>query len=128
MKLNDIDIHWIHKADVDASRILDKFNKRYELGKSLKRIFVWSAAEIFNKHDNDDRKSLINTFLSIDDQSVFLTNRKDEVFEDDKHISVFIPEWENKDEDDRRIDTILKWDDQAFISNTFRNVIEKKFS
>ena len=127
MHLGDIEVHWIHKAFVDAPKMLDKFKKRHLKSIGLQRIFVWSAAEIFNTHSEYCREFLLDTYLSSPDRSVFLTNRRSEVFEDDLHTSVFISEWENCNEEERRVDGVLAWGDQAFIARRLKEEIEFKF-
>lgn len=126
MHLDDIEIHWIH--DKKINNITKKFNGRYELEKDLEKIFVWSAPEILNLHTDKNRKKLIDTFLSLENKSIFLTNRQEEVFEDENHISVFINKWENLLETDRTNRYTVKWSDQRFIAQQIIEVIKSKFS
>ena len=125
MLLEDIEIHWAH--DTSQSQILKKFIGRYELGKNLKRIFVWSAAEMFNLHTDIERRLLLKDFLSSPDKTIFLTNKKEEVFEDENHLSIFIPEWEGKDESERRLDFVPVWNNQIFVAKTLVTSIRNKF-
>lgn len=123
--LGDVEVHCIH--DDDEKHILKKFTGRYEIGKHLERMYIWSAAEIFNLHTEEERKDLVSRFLSLKGKSIFLTNKKEEEFEDEDHISLFVEKWEGCKETSRRKDFLLSWIDQGWIADKIHEIIKDKF-
>lgn len=123
--LGDIETHFIH--DLNNKLVLKKFIGRTKLTLGLRRIFIWAVPEMHNLHIENERNSLIKRFLSIDDSCIFFTNREEEEFEDDKHISVFVPSWQEKNEKERRVDFISSWLDLNEITDLSQKIIESKF-
>ena len=56
---------------------------------------------MYNLHGRWKRKNLLERFKNLPHPSIFLTERKEEEYEDDLHIVKFIPEWENNNQVER---------------------------
>lgn len=127
MSIGGIEIHWIHEPVDRTRQLMIKYNGRLELSRGLRKIFLWSASEILNRHSDSERANLLKRFMSIENRSVFLTEREDEVFEDENHITVFIPEWKGCRQTDRDRFNALVWNHQQRSGALFKSVIERKF-
>lgn len=123
--LDDIEIHCIH--DSKPFLVKKKFKGRLEEGLTHKRIFVWSAAEMLNFHEDSERKNLIHRFMNISDYSIFLTNRREEIYEDEKHLCYFNSDWDGLSDSDRYPDSfIVTWQKQNNIVDILKNLITTK--
>ena len=91
MKLDDIEIHWIH--DDSSKLVMKKWVGRLSKSKNLDKIFLWSASEMLQKHSVEDRKKMIDEFMSIKYPSIFLTDRKEDEYNEKNHICRFIESW-----------------------------------
>lgn len=124
MFLGDIEIHWIHEIHEDS--LMKKFKGRIESGKNCERIFLWCEPEIFNIHNDDERRYLVDRFNKINGKTIFLTNRKeDESFNNKNHIVKFIEEWDGKSGQDRNKSFVSNWYIQRETAEIFKNIIQK---
>ena len=142
----DIEIHWIHNRprklefnkglytfkEVLSDRIpnddfINKWKRRVERGKNTDKICLWSSSEMYNAHGEWERKQLIDRFKKIPSRSIFLTERKDEEFEDDLHIVKYVPEWEGNHQEPRPITGVVKWNNQEENAARFFEIIKQKF-
>jgi len=142
----DIDIHWIHtrnkiisfengnftinedySKEISLDEFRDKWIRRVDRIKDNKKIFLWSASEMTNVHGDWERKQLIERFKKLPNMSIFLTERKEEEFEDDLHIVKYIPEWESFHQLQRNNFGDIKWNNQIKNAEIFKKIIEEKF-
>ena len=142
----DVEIHWIHTRPrtllfdrgeykfkeliderINDSDYVNKWKRRVERGKNTEKICLWSASEMFNAHGEWERKQLIDRFKKIPSRSIFLTERKDEEFEDDLHIVKYIPEWEGNHQEQRDGWGGVIWNNQQENAYRFFEIIKEKF-
>lgn len=140
----DIEIHWIHGRERDLifdhgsytelhgeiipkETFVEKWERRVERGKDTEKIFIWSSSELFNMHGKWERKQIIDRFKSLPGKSIFLTEIKEEEYEDENHIVKFIPEWENRNQTERNEVGGLIWNDQLKNSKIIYDIILDKF-
>ena len=95
--------------------------------KNNEKICLWSSSEMFNSHGNWERKQIIDRFKSLPVRSIFLTEKKEEEFEDDLHVVKYIEKWEGNRQDDREYTGVLKWNDQLENAMEFYKIIKNKF-
>jgi len=144
---SDIDIHWIHNkkeklkinengtwllshdGDISELHFYNKWKERELRGRGKEQIFLWSASELFNSHGKHERKVIVDRFKSLKGKSIFLTEIKDEEFEDENHIVKYVKEWEglNQLQIGEAGDIGTKWNDQMYSSDIFKQIIESKF-
>jgi uncharacterized protein (DUF1919 family) len=147
---DDIDIHWIHTNYIDLqfyasddggsiyrfdemnrkpdSVFKEKWESRVKKGVGAERICIWAASEMFNVHGDWERKQLIERFKSLPYKSIFLTERKEEEFEDDMHVIHFVPEWEGRHQLERDPWGGLLWNDQMKNAHRFKDIINEKWN
>jgi hypothetical protein len=141
----DIEFHWIHTSDkklsfsegsytftnkedrIDNFRFIENWKRRVERGKNTEKICLWSSSEMYNSHGNWEREQIINRFKTLPVRSIFLTEKKEEEFEDDMHIVKYIEKWEGNRQDDRSHTGVLKWNDQLENAMEFYKIIKNKF-
>lgn len=144
----DIDIHWIHsrrrilefKKDstytfheneqndlIPLDEFKQKWNRRVERSKVTKKICLWSASEMYNLHGNWKRKNLLERFKNLPHRSVFLTERKEEEYEDDLHIVKYISEWKNNNQTERDHTGVLIWGTQQYVASQIVDILKQKF-
>ena len=144
----DIDIHWIHSRrrilefKNDGTYIfheneqndlipLDEFKQRWdrrvERSKETKKIYLWSASEMYNLHGNWKRKNLIERFKNLPNPSIFLTERKEEEYEDDLHVIKYISDWENNNQIERDHGGGIIWGEQKYTSSHIVDILKQKF-
>jgi len=143
----DLEIHWIHTHPrskltfkdniyhyvefkdqiIPISTLKEKWIRRVNRVKSTEKIFIWSSSELFNAHGNWERKQIIDRFKSLPDRSIFLTERKEEAFEDDLHIVKYIPEWEGNSQYERDSSGGMLWNDQLANAQIIHDIIISKF-
>jgi len=142
----DVEIHWIDNRprklefnrgvynfkEVLSERIpnddfINKWKRRVERGKNTEKICLWSASEMFNAHGEWERKQLIDRFKKLPSRSIFLTERKNEEFEDDLHIVKYVPEWEGNHQEQRDGWGGIVWNNQQENAYRFFEIIKDKF-
>jgi uncharacterized protein (DUF1919 family) len=144
----DIDIHWIHNRRrtlefnnngvftfnenehnelIPLNEFKEKWYRRLKRSKGTEKICIWSASEMYNLHGNWKRKKLLERFKNIPHRSIFLTERKEEEYEDEYHIIKYLPEWEGRHQLERDKNGGLKWNDQLRNSEIIYNIIREKF-
>lgn len=142
----DVEIHWIHtrprtlefnkgiynfkeviEERIDPNEFINKWKRRRNRGLNDKKICLWSASELFNAHGEWERKQIINRFKQIPSRSIFLTERKNEEFEDDLHIVKYVPEWENNHQEQRDNFGGLTWNNQQNNAHILFEIIKNKF-
>lgn len=96
--LGDIKIYMKHdppfvddKPTQDA--LLEKWNGRAKLGKGKTKIYVWSCSNAMQLHTEMERVDLLNRFKRLDGYSFFLTQTKEDEFEDERHVVKVYPEF-----------------------------------
>jgi len=146
----DVDIHWIHTNYIDLqfylndegrsiylfnekdrkpnSAFKEKWESRIKKGEDTQKICLWSASEMFNVHGNWERKQLIERFKSIPYRSIFLTEIKDEEFEDEFHVVHYVSDWEGRHQLERDPWGGLLWNDQMENAHRFKDIINKKWN
>jgi len=141
----DVEFHWIHTKDkelsfnegkytftnnkdrIDDFKFIENWKRRVERIKNTEKICLWSSSEMYNSHGNWERKKIIDRFKSLPVRSVFLTEKKEEEFEDDLHVVKYIEKWEGNRQDDREYTGVLKWNDQLENAMEFYKIIKNKF-
>lgn len=142
----DIEFHWIHTKDkklsfnegnftfteriddrIDDFRFIENWKRRVERMKNNKKICLWSSSEMYNSHGNWERKQIIDRFKTLPVRSIFLTEKKEEEFEDNLHVVKYIEKWEGNRQDDRDHTGVLKWNDQIENAMEFYKIIKNKF-
>lgn len=141
---SDIDIHWIHnhtdemiihedggwtlRPDKEISELhfYNKWKERELRGRGKEQIFLWSASEFYNSHGKHERKVIVDRFKSLKGKSIFLTEIKDEEFEDENHIVKYIEEWEGLNQLQVGREG-AEWNDQILNGLIFKEIIESKF-
>lgn len=65
-----------------------KWSGRTELGKNKIKIFLWSVEDCYRTpySSEEERRTLLERFKKLDGYSIFLTDRKEEEFEDEFHL------------------------------------------
>lgn len=140
----DVEVHWIHaekrgmrfdegnffetKGNVlPHEEFKNKWERRVKRGKGTEKIFIWSASELFNMHGKWRRKQIIDRFKRLPGKSIFLTEIKDEEYEDENHIVKFIPKWENNNQTERNKEGGLTWNNQLENASIIYDIIVNKF-
>lgn len=144
----DIDIHWIHSRRrilefktngtyifheneqndlIPLDEFKQRWDRRVERSKETKKICLWSASEMYNLHGNWKRKNLIERFKNLPHPSIFLTERKEEEYEDDLHIVKYITEWENNNQIERGHGGVVIWGEQKYASSHIVDILKQKF-
>ena len=140
----DVEVHWIHSKEriidfdkgtyieshgdsIPKEEFINKWERRVERGKNTEKIFIWSSSEFFNMHGKWERKQIIDRFKSLPGKSIFLTELKEEEYEDENHIVKFIPDWENNNQTERDQKGGLVWNDQLKNSKIIYDIIIDKF-
>ena len=83
--------------------------------------------EVVNKSGYFCDQQIINRFKQIPSRSIFLTERKNEEFEDDLHIVKYVPEWEGNNQEQRDGFGGLSWNNQQNNAQRFFDIIKNKF-
>ncbi len=144
----DIDIHWIHSRRrilkfndngtyifhenenndlIPLEEFKNKWDRRVERSKGTTKICLWSASEMYNLHGRWKRKNLLERFKNLPHPSIFLTERKEEEYEDDLHIVKYIPEWENNNQVERDSGGGITWGEQKRSSSHIIDILKQKF-
>jgi len=144
----DIDIHWIHDRKrvleiknnhtfifhesneselVTIEEIKNAWNRRVKRCKGTKKICLWSASEMYNLHGNWKRNNLIERFKNLPHPSIFLTERKEEEYEDDLHIIKYIPEWEHNSQLEIHNSGGLTWNSKFLPASYIKDILVQKF-
>lgn len=144
----DIDIHWIHSHRrilqvhndgtytfheneqndlIPLDEFKQKWDRRVERSKGTKKICLWSATEMYNLHGNWKRKNLIERFKNLPHPSIFLTERKEEEYEDDLHVIKYISDWENNNQLERDHGGGIIWGEQKYTSSHIVDILKQKF-
>jgi uncharacterized protein (DUF1919 family) len=149
----DLDIHWIHanqshlrfsdqnigsySFDVGKRRDFpdfgEKWRKRIERGKNTEKVFLWSSSEMHNVHGMWERELLLSRFKNLPHKSIFLTERKDEEWEDKDHVVHYVSEWNGLHQDDRfkgnglGVGGGLDWNDQGRNAQIFKRIIKERW-
>ena len=144
----DIDIHWIHSRRrilefknagtyifheneqndlIPLDEFKQRWDRRVERSKETKKICLWSASEMYNLHGNWKRKNLIERFKNLPNPSIFLTERKEEEYEDDLHVIKYISDWENNNQIERDHGGGVIWGEQKYTSSHIVDILKQKF-
>lgn len=142
----DVEFHWIHTRDkklsfsegnynfvenledrIDNFRFIENWKRRVKRLKNTEKICLWSSSEMYNSHGNWERKQIIDRFKTLPVRSIFLTEKKEEEFEDDMHIVKYIEKWEGNRQDDRDYTGTIKWNNQLDNAMEFYKIIKNKF-
>jgi hypothetical protein len=122
MFLGDVEIHWTR--DINSSLLLQKFKGRLENSKGRELVFLWSDAQIFNIHTEEERNNLIKRFNAINHKTIFLTKYPGEEYRDEKTIVKFVPDWAGKSQHDRNAVFLLNWYNNYQLSPIFKELID----
>ena len=140
----DVEVHWIHSKEriinfnegryfeshgdtIPKEEFIEKWERRVERGRNTEKIFIWSSSEFFNMHGKWERKQIIERFKNLPGKSIFLTELKEEEYEDENHIVKFVPEWGNNNQTERDEKGGLLWNDQLKNSKIIYDIIVEKF-
>jgi len=142
----DVEIHWIHTRNkklefnrcqfnftenlferIEDNTFIEKWERRAKRGEGTKRICLWSSSGMFNPHGEWERSQLIDRFKKLPVRSIFLTERKEEEYEDDLHVIRYVPEWEGNHQELRNSVGFVKWDNQEENAKRFLDIIKEKF-
>lgn len=124
MKLDDIEIHWIHEDKPEV--VLEKWKRRMERGKDLEPVFTWSASEFMSPKDGEIREKFINEFCELPYFSIFLTERPKEQKDGNNFVIRYIESFQDKEQNDRMQWHFLRWNNQYAISIVIKNVLTEK--
>ena len=96
--LGDIKIYMKHEkpfVDDEPTRyaLLKKWNGRVELGKDKIKIDVWSCSNSMQIHSETERIDMLDRFKKLDGYGFFLTQAKEDEFEDERHVVKVYPEF-----------------------------------
>lgn len=122
MFLGDVEIHWTH--DKNPSLVLQKFTGRLKNSEGYEVIFLWSDAEIFNIHTDEERRHLIQRFNSIQSKTIFLTKYPEEEYRNETTIVKYIPDWQGKSQHDRDASCLLTWYNNYHLCPIFKGLID----
>jgi uncharacterized protein (DUF1919 family) len=121
MVLDDIEIHWIHETS--ANDVLSNWERRMERTNNDNLVFIWTASEFMQIHDEDERRELINRFCCLPEYTIFLTERPEEAVVGDNFIVKFVPSWKNKTQEDRYPWGFLTWNNQLTSSDEILKIV-----
>lgn len=124
LKLNDIEIHFIHEGDIETVR--NKWERRLERGNDIEPIFTWSASEFMEPREGEVRQELIDRFCSVPHFSIFLTERQHEEKSGDNFVIKFIPAFSDKKQDDRFPYKFTCWNNQYAIAMHIESIMKEK--
>ena len=144
----DLDIHWIHSRErniniledgrysfsetldnaiIPLSEFYSRWQRRVERLRDTTKICIWTSSEMYNSHGNWRRKELLQRFMDLDKPSIFLTERRDEAYEDENHVIRFVPEWEGRHANERNLNGVMPWGGQWESSEIMEDIIIRKF-
>jgi len=124
MMLGDIEIHWIHESSINV--FLPKWNRRIDRSLDKERTSIWTTSEFMQYHNDEERKLLISRFCNLPEYSVLLTERKEEEVYEKNYAIIFVPQWENKQQNDRHVWGFLKWNDQLLQKDIYLSFLKKR--
>jgi len=124
MKLEDVDIHWIHENNPET--VLNKWNRRCNRGKGLEYVFTWSASEFMSAKEGNERSELIERFCNLPCFCIFLTERAAEAKTGKDFEIRFLNEFKDKKQNDRHAWHFLTWNNQYAIAMNIENVLKEK--
>ena len=99
MRLNEIEIHWVHEDSEDV--VLEKWNRRLVKSLNKRRIYVWASPELKKCYSKKKRKEIIKRFCDLNEFTIFLTEIKEEEMFTNNYIIKYVSEWEGKLQKDR---------------------------
>lgn len=102
MKLDDIEIHWIHETD--QNKLLDKFNRRADRLRKLMEnkpdniVCFWTFGQMFNEYKNiDEYKDIISRFMSCKYRTIFVgPDQFKHLANNNNSFYYEIPNWNNE--------------------------------
>jgi len=150
LKIDGMDIHFLHdvikrgekefhqtisfneesrQTWASEENMLAKWRGRTNLGKGLKKIFLWDAATFQSVHTESERAELLSRFHKLDGHTIFLTERENEhnivTVGGLSRVTYYNSTWEGKLQTDRRPhDGGLVWKDQGRAS-LFARIIDE---
>lgn len=124
MILDDIEIHWIHETNIN--HVLDNWDKRKKRIDNNNRINTWTSSEFMQEHNDNERKLLIDRFCALPNFNVLLTEREEESKQGKNFIIKFIPEWNDKQQNDRFNWGFLKWNNQIMATKYLQLIIKNE--
>jgi len=99
MRLNEIEIHWIHEDSEDV--VLEKWNRRLIKSLNKRRIYTWASPELKKYYSKEERRDIIKRFCDLNEFTIFLTEIKEEEMVTDNYIIKYVSEWEGQSQEDR---------------------------
>lgn len=99
MRLNEIEIHWIHENSEDV--VLEKWNRRLIKSLNKRRIYAWASPELKKYYSKEERQDIIKRFCDLTEFTIFLTEIKEEEMVTDNYIIKYVSEWEGQSQEDR---------------------------
>jgi hypothetical protein len=101
---------------------MKKYRERISNFRELEPVFLWSDAEMFNIHSEDEERNLFFRFCNIDAKTIFLTKYKHRAGSDGDTQVIFVPEWEGKLQTDRHRQNFMNtWYTHPQIAQLFKD-------
>jgi uncharacterized protein (DUF1919 family) len=123
MKLNQIEIHWIHEDSEDV--VLEKWNRRLKKSLNKKKVYVWSSPELKKCYSKEERQEIIKRFCNLNEFTIFLTEIKEEETVTNNYIIKYVSEWEGKLQKDRTSNgDATIWNDQPLTTRILVDLIK----
>ena len=123
MKLNQIEIHWIHEDSEDV--VLEKWNRRLKKSLNKKKVYVWSSPELKKCYSKEERQEIIKRFCDLNEFTIFLTEIKEEETVTNNYIIKYVSEWEGKLQKDRTSNgDATIWNDQPLTTRILVDLIK----
>lgn len=123
MKLNQIEIHWIHEDSEDV--VLEKWNRRLKKSLNKKKVYVWSSPELKKYYSKEERQEIIKRFCDLNEFTIFLTEIKEEETVTNNYIIKYVSEWEGKLQKDRTSNgDATIWNDQPLTTRILVDLIK----
>ena len=123
IKLNKIEIHWIHEDSEDV--VLEKWNRRLKKSLNKKKIYVWASPELKKCYSKEERQEIIKRFCNLNEFTIFLTEIKEEEVVTNNSIIKYVSEWEGKLQTDRTSNgDATIWNDQPLTTRILVDLIK----
>jgi uncharacterized protein (DUF1919 family) len=123
MKLNEIEIHWIHENSEDV--VLEKWNRRLKKSLNKKKVYVWASPELKKLYSKEEREDIIKRFCNLNEFTIFLTEIKEEEMVTNNSIIKYVSQWEGKSQTNRTPNgDATIWNDQPLTTRILVDLIK----